>query len=71
MQVGKDMAVMLPIILGSVALFLLVVTITICIVKKKKSELKSYDLEKVEGKSEECEKLKSCAYETRAHIGTQ
>ena len=63
MQVGQDMAAMLPIIL--------VVTITICIVKKKKSELKSYDLEKVEGKSEECEKLKSCASETRAHIGTQ
>ena len=61
---------MLPIIIGSVSLFLLIITITICIVRKKRSELK-YDLEKAEGKSEECEKLNNCLSDKPDVIGTQ
>ena len=58
-QVGKDLATMLPIVIGSVSLVILLFFITIYIVRKKKSELK-YDIEKAEGKSEECQNLNSC-----------
>ena len=61
---------MLPIIIGSISLFLLIITITICIVRKNKSELK-YDLEKAEVKSEECEKLNNCLSDKPDVIGTQ
>ena len=48
---------LLPIIIGSALIFLLISTLSIFIVRKKRLELK-YDLEKSEVKSEECEKFK-------------
>ena len=61
---------MLPVIIGPVSLFLLIITITICVVRKKRAEL-NYDLEKAEGKSEECEKLNNCLSDKPDVIGTQ
>ena len=53
---GKVKDMMLPIILGSVGIFIVLTILTICIVKKKKSQIK-YDVEKVNSSCEESEKL--------------
>ena len=54
------MEILLPIIIGLVTVFLVMIIIAIFIVRIKKSRLK-YDLEKTEEKSdEECEKLNTC-----------
>ena len=60
---------LLPIIAGSALIFLIITTLTICIVRKKRAELK-YDLEKSEAESEECEKLKTCLSDKPDIIGS-
>ena len=55
-QVGDDIDMVLPIILGSVVLFVVLTIMTIFIVRKKTSQIK-YDIEKVNETSEESEKL--------------
>ena len=55
-QIGRDIVTLIPLIIGSAIIFLVTTFIAICIRRKKKSGTK-YDLEKTEGKSEECEKL--------------
>ena len=52
------MDLLLPIVIGAVTAFTLLLLVTILIVKKKKSQLK-YDAEKAEGHSDESQKLKS------------
>ena len=54
---GAEMDLLLPIVIGAVAAFTLLLLVTILIVKKK-SQLK-YDAEKAEGHSDESQKLKS------------
>ena len=55
-QVGDDIDMKLPIILGSVVLFVVLTIMTIFIVRKKTSQIK-YDIEKVNESREESEKL--------------
>ena len=55
---GAEMDLLLPIVIGAVTAFTLLLLVTILIVKKKKSQLK-YDTEKAEGHSDESQKLKS------------
>ena len=47
-----------PIVVGAIAAFTLLLLLTVLIVKKKKSQLK-YDAEKLEGHSDESQKLKT------------
>ena len=46
----------LPIVVGAIAAFTLLLLLTVLIVKKKKSQ---YDAEKLEGNSDESQKLKT------------
>ena len=55
---GAEMDLLLPIVIGAVTAFTLLLLVTILIVKKKKSQLK-YDTEKAQGHSDESQKLKS------------
>ena len=55
---GAETDLLLPIVIGAISAFTLLLLVTILIVKKKKSQLK-YDAEKAVGQSDESQKLKS------------
>jgi hypothetical protein len=55
---GAEIDFLLPIVIGGVMAFSLLLILTIVIVKRKKSMLK-YDAEKAEGNTDESQKLKA------------
>ena len=65
-QVGQDQNMIILIVLGSVALLVVLTIITIFIVRKKTSQM-TYDIEKVNGSSEESEMLNEQTNEKMSH----